>query len=85
MGGPLLGFVCSSSVSLLVLLVWSVMLLILYVVGLFLYLLLHEGDLLLHLLCDLFLLGEVLEDVLEDMLVDLGYLWFIFCVCNFVY
>ena len=44
-------------------------------VGLCLYLLLHEGDLLLCLLCDLFFLGEVLEDLLEDLLLDLGFLW----------
>ena len=73
--GLLLGLACSSSVSLLVLLVWSVMVLILYGVGLHLYLLLFEGDLLLHLLCDLFLLGEVLEDLLEDLPVELGSLW----------
>ena len=50
MGHLLLGFACSSSVSLLV---WSVMESILCSVGLLLYLLLHEGDLLLHLVCNL--------------------------------
>ena len=48
MGNLLLGFACSSSV-----LLWSVMESILCGVGLLLYLLLHEGDLLLCLLCNM--------------------------------
>ena len=84
----LLSCIGFSLVLVQVLSVLIVMVSILYGAGLLLYLLLCEGNLRQHLLCDLFLLGEVLEDLLEDLLVDHGCLWVYLlcfnCLCTLI-